>query len=316
MARDELEDLRRRLESAEAGLEAMRRGGAEEGRGAERRPVGRTRAVVLSSVILGLLIAPFGIAATGDALREGVRNGTTSSETEIIGEFNATSGAKGGYVTRQSNTQTGSKAGGAAIYGCRGAAGGTASGSAPCLRASNLATGLAFEFASDGLVGGLISVGDPATPNPAARPFITNAQAVALGLNADKVDGKDASELQGAPGPAGPAGATGPAGPAGPAGPTNVIVRTGLATTVVGGGVYARSTAACQSGERAVGGGMTVTAGTFNMGTTGANPGGSFPSDGSGDPVAAGATPGAWSAAGVSSTGGSNTIQAYAICAA
>ena len=83
--------------------------------------------------------------AAGDPIRAEVRNGTTGKETEIIGKFNATTGTKGGYVTRQSNTQTGSKAGGGAIYGCRGAAGGTASGSAPCLRASNLAAGLAFE---------------------------------------------------------------------------------------------------------------------------------------------------------------------------
>src|SRR5690348_11144647 len=64
--------------------------------------------------------------AAGDPLRAEVRNGTTGRETEIIGKFNATSGNKGGYVTRQSNTQTGAKAGGGAIYGCRGAAGGTA----------------------------------------------------------------------------------------------------------------------------------------------------------------------------------------------
>ena len=71
----------------------------------------------------------------GDPIRAEVRNGTTGKETEIIGKFNATTGSKGGYVTRQSNTQTGSKAGGGAIYGCRGAAGGTASGSAPaCAR--------------------------------------------------------------------------------------------------------------------------------------------------------------------------------------
>src|SRR6478735_4428826 len=88
--------------------------------------------------------------AAGDPIRAEVRNGTTGKETEIIGKFNATTGTKGGYVTRQSNTQTGSKAGGGAIYGCRGAAGGTASGSAPCLRASNLAAGFAFEFAGEG----------------------------------------------------------------------------------------------------------------------------------------------------------------------
>ena len=67
----------------------------------------------------------------GDPLRAEVRNGTTSRETEIIGDIRASTGPKGGYVTRQSNVDTGSTAGGGAIYGCRGAAGGTAGGSAP-----------------------------------------------------------------------------------------------------------------------------------------------------------------------------------------
>src|SRR3954464_9168988 len=148
--------------------------------------------------------------AAGDPIRAEVRNGTTGKETEIIGKFNATTGTKGGYVTRQSNTQTGSNAGGGAIYGCggarggagggatsgcRGAAGGTASGSAPCLRASNLAAGFAFEFAGEGNVVGQISVGDGKTANAKAKPFTTNATAVPTGLNADQVDGKSASDI-------------------------------------------------------------------------------------------------------------------------
>jgi hypothetical protein len=133
--------------------------------------------------------------AAGDPIRTEVRNGTTGKETEIIGQFDATTGTKGGYVTRQSNTQTGSKAGGGAIYGCRGAAGGTASGSAPCLRASNLAAGFAFEFAGGGDVVGQISVGDAKTANAKAKPFTTNATGVATGLNADQVDGKSASDI-------------------------------------------------------------------------------------------------------------------------
>lgn len=135
--------------------------------------------------------------AAGDPIRAEVRNGTTSKETEIIGQFNATTGTKGGYVTRQSNTQTGAKAGGGAIYGCRGAAGGTASGSAPCLRASNLAAGFAFELASAGEVVGQILVGDGKTADSKAKPFTTNATGVATGLNADQVDGKSASDIAG-----------------------------------------------------------------------------------------------------------------------
>jgi hypothetical protein len=55
-----------------------------------------------------------------------------------------------------------------------------------------LSTGLAFEFASDGTTGGAITVGNG---GDAAKPFTTNATGVASGLNADRVDGKDASDI-------------------------------------------------------------------------------------------------------------------------
>jgi hypothetical protein len=169
--------------------------------------VARVRALIVGTGLLAVLIVSPASARVdgtraaainqGDALRAEVRNGTTSRETEIIGDIAASTGSKGGYVTRQSNVDTGGKAGGGAIYGCRGAVGGTAAGSAPCLRASNLAAGLAFEFSTGGLVGGLISVGNPAVTNSAARPFTTNATAVATGLNADRVDGQDAAQVAG-----------------------------------------------------------------------------------------------------------------------
>jgi hypothetical protein len=168
----------------------------------------RGQLIVVGVAVLGLATVPLAsarsdgppvahatAAVAGDPIRAEVRNGTTVKETEIIGKFNATTGSKGGYVTRQSNTQTGSKAGGGAIYGCRGAAGGTSSGSAPCLRASNLAAGFAFEFAGEGAVVGQISVGDGKTANSKAKPFTTNATGVATGLNADQVDGKSASDI-------------------------------------------------------------------------------------------------------------------------
>src|SRR6476659_6037597 len=94
----------------------------------------RGRFIVVGAAAVALGVVPVATARSGDApvaqiaqtnagdpIRAEVRNGTTGKETEIIGEFNATTGSKGGYVTRQSNTQTGSKAGGGAIYGCRGA---------------------------------------------------------------------------------------------------------------------------------------------------------------------------------------------------
>src|SRR3954465_7021320 len=112
-------------------------------------------------------VAQVSTTRAGDPIRAEVRTGTTSKETEIIGKFNASTGSKGGYVTRQSNAQPGAKAGGGAIYGCRGAAGGSASGSAPCVRAVNLAAGYAFEFSSAGGVAGPIAAGAGQTPPPA-----------------------------------------------------------------------------------------------------------------------------------------------------
>jgi hypothetical protein len=59
------------------------------------------------------------------------------------------------------------------------------------VRASNLAAGRAFEFnTNSGTEVGQIT--GPAT----AAPFTTTATGVATGLNADKVDGKDATDLQ------------------------------------------------------------------------------------------------------------------------
>ncbi len=152
----------------------------------EPRRDGRMRPVVVASVIVGLLVAPLGVAATGSALREGVRNGTATKETQIIADHP-------GAATRQSNTGSGL----AAVYGCRRA-------SAECTRHVNLLGGPAAAFVTRGDVP--FSVGD-------SGGVVTN-------LNADKVDGFDAAQLRGQPGPAGPAGQPGPAGPAGPAGAT------------------------------------------------------------------------------------------------
>jgi hypothetical protein len=51
--------------------------------------------------------------------------------------------------------------------------------------------GRAFEFAFGGPVGGLIERGD------GAAPFVTNATGVATGLNADRVDGREGTDLLG-----------------------------------------------------------------------------------------------------------------------
>jgi hypothetical protein len=153
----------------------------------------RTRSVVIATGLLLLGITPFAAARTGSNLREGVRNGTATRETQIISNVGSTTGTTGGYSTRQSNL---SSSGGGAVYGCRSGAGGSAATPRPqnpCIRANNLSSGLAFEFnASNGDIGGLITVG---TGGDSKKPFTTNATGVATGLNADEVDGLDAAQV-------------------------------------------------------------------------------------------------------------------------
>ena len=139
--------------------------------------------IVIASVLVALLIAPFAIAAgEGRGVRGGVRNPSPNAslsytrETQLIAN-NST------YGTRQSNK---SSTGGGAIYGCR-----ARSGANACLRASNLSNGRAFSFATtSGTEVGRIEAG-----NTNAAPFTTNATGVATGLNSDKLDGKDASDI-------------------------------------------------------------------------------------------------------------------------
>ena len=145
-----------------------------------RMPGGRQGRYVLAGAIgLALLASPFAIGATGDALREGKRNpshGSTRHETEIIAS-NKT------YGTRQSNLKDGN--GGGAIYGCR-----SKPRREPCIRANNLNTGRAFEFASEGTEGGRIELKDAG-----GAPLTTNASGTATGFNADHVDGLDAGRV-------------------------------------------------------------------------------------------------------------------------
>jgi hypothetical protein len=158
----------------------------------DHRGTPRTRSVVVATGVLAVAITPFALAATGSNLREGLRNGTATSETQIISNVNANGGRTGGYSTRQSNL---SASGGGAVYGCRSAAGTSLSTPPqnPCIRANNLSTGQAFEFnATQGAQGGSITVG---TGGDTKKPFVTNATGVATGLNADRVDGKQAADF-------------------------------------------------------------------------------------------------------------------------
>jgi hypothetical protein len=140
---------------------------------------GQGRYVLLSAIALALLVSPFAIGATGSVLQEGKRNpsgGAATRETELI------SNAKT-YGTRQSNIRDGN--GGGAIYGCR-----STTGREPCVRANNLNTGRAFEFATDGAEAGRIEV-----KAAGGRPLTTNATGVATGFNADRVDGLHAAKI-------------------------------------------------------------------------------------------------------------------------
>jgi hypothetical protein len=142
---------------------------------------------ILATFLLASLMTPFAGGDTGDVLREGVRNGTTSRETEVIGNIAESNARKGGFVTRQSNL---SSTGGAAIYGCR-----SRSGGEPCLRASNLSTGHALQVATDGTNAARFEVAGGRGVSPSAVPFTTNGAGRVENLNADKVDGLHSSEL-------------------------------------------------------------------------------------------------------------------------
>jgi hypothetical protein len=141
------------------------------------------RAAIVCSLILAIGVPSVAMGfGEGRNMLLGKRNPSSnpslalSTETEIIAN-NST------YGTRQSNKKDGD--GGGAIYGCR-----SSLGNEPCVKAVNLKGGHAFEFNTVGLQAGRIETG-----NPTGAPFTTNATGVATGLNADKVDGKDATDF-------------------------------------------------------------------------------------------------------------------------
>jgi hypothetical protein len=138
--------------------------------------------ILVAAIVVAMLVTPFAFAAgEGRPVRGGARNPSSNEslaytrETQIIAN-NST------YGTRQSNKST---RGGGAIYGCR-----ARTGTNACLRASNLSNGRAFSFATNSGT----EVGRIDGPTTAA-PFTTSATGVATGLNADKVDGKDAATI-------------------------------------------------------------------------------------------------------------------------
>ena len=135
--------------------------------------------LALAALALAVAITPLATADTGDRMKVGARN-FAEKETRIIGDTTS-------YATRQSNGNDGD--GGSATYGCR-----SSSENEPCLFVYNVRQGRAFDFRSKWTTGGRIMVygGDESD----AKPFTTNANGVATGLNADRVDGLDATQIK------------------------------------------------------------------------------------------------------------------------
>jgi hypothetical protein len=145
----------------------------------------RIRTILIAAGTVAVIAAPAtALAATNDGttVLGGQRNPTLNhtktygGETQFIAKNDT-------YGTRQSNKGTG----GGAIYGCRSIVGAEA-----CISAVNLNVGAAFDFSTQGLTGGLITVG---SGGDTRKPFTTNATGVATGLNADRVDSKSAADI-------------------------------------------------------------------------------------------------------------------------
>ncbi len=221
---------------------------------------GFRRATVLAGAILVVASAPlaFAAAGSGPARRPSV---AASSGFGAAGGSPVRGGvknpARGGYYqttqiwannsswgTRQSNLGNG----GSAIYGCRSSAGGL-----PCLDADNLRGGTAFSFITTGSTGGSIRVG-----NPNGAPFTTNGHGVASGLNANFLQGRQASEFQLANQPAANANELGGQ-------PPSSYVNTGqllFADVAPGGGIQSTRGATSATLSEST---YTVTFGTLNV---------------------------------------------------
>lgn len=152
------------------------------------------KAIAIAGALIAIGVAPVALAAGSGSgsqerahaasfggravLRGGIHNPPHSSFSNTTGLFGNTTN----WVMRTNNLG----GGGAATMLC-----GTHTGVPACLEASNRSTGFAFQFSSSGSTGGTILL-----KNAAGAPFTTNAHGVASGLNANYLQGKQASEFQ------------------------------------------------------------------------------------------------------------------------
>jgi hypothetical protein len=154
----------------------------------------------VASLVLGLLAAPIAVAAgTGGPIAGASRNPSDSTsqgytrETQIIGNIAQNQGGvaarTGGFTTRQSNK---SDSGGGAIYGCR-----AKPGTEACVAANNLNNGDAFRFQSteQAAAVGQIRFGLDINKPVDKPPFATNGTGLVRNLNADRLDGRQASDF-------------------------------------------------------------------------------------------------------------------------
>ena len=146
------------------------------------RPDGRHVLVIACAAVLAVGITSIATGAAGNFVRIGKRNFAPGT-TAIVGGTT-------GFATRQSNNNDGD--GGAASYGCR-----ADTGKEACLYVLNHHNGQVFQFSSTGgTTAGRILVSPPSGKGPSdVSPFTTNATGVATGLNADRVDGQDATDI-------------------------------------------------------------------------------------------------------------------------
>jgi hypothetical protein len=108
--------------------------------------------------------------------------------------------------------------------------------------------------------------------------------------------------------PAGERGPEGPRGATGAAGATRVIVRTGSPATVANNNTN-NAFAACNGGERAIGGGAQWVANVFQaMSIVQSAPAGE-------GGTAAGVVPTQWAVTGGNTSGSDKQIQAWVVCA-